>query len=226
MGAFGAVMSDIRDLWFEYRDWLEKHAPQAFENLSPPATREALAELNGQLGGELPAALLELLALNDGQVSSSACCVLPGLELLSSQRIVREWRQWAALREKEGEAGLESLDDFCRSVDDKVLDVYTHGGWVPLFKDGSRADYLGLDRVPGEQGTVGQIINFGRDENQHFAAFGNLTDFLVFWLGEARDGRCRVIELQSQRGGAQGQWLEHHAGNSIDVLRQRLGHAP
>jgi cell wall assembly regulator SMI1 len=101
------------------------------------------------------------------------------------------------------------------------MDVYTHASWIPMFKDGWRADYLGLDLEPLAAGTVGQVINFGRDEDAHFAAFSDLSAFLGFWLDEARAGRCRL--LPAEKGAPE--WLEHVDGNSIDVLRARCGHA-
>ena len=208
-------MSRIADVWQAYRAWLEEHATGAFKNLAPPATPATLESLGAELGLALPHEALELLALNDGQISSEGCCALPGLEYLSSERILREWRMWRDLREQETEDDLASLDDHCRSVDGRVLDVYSHAGWIPLFKDGWRSDYMGLDLAPLGLGFVGQVINFGRDENAHFAAFSSLSAFLEFWLEEARAGRCRVLPAEN----GSSEWLEHTGGNSIEVLR-------
>ncbi len=221
------MVGDIGQVWLRYRAWLREHASSAFENLAPSASDTVLAELQTGLGRTLPLELLELLALNDGQLSSTQCCVLPGLEFLSSQRILKEWRQWEKLREDEGEEGLETFDDYCRSVDGRVLDVYTHAGWLPLFKEGWRADYIGIDLSPAEVGRLGQVINFGRDENEHFAAFPNLVEFLDFWLREALGGRCRLVRLEPEQGAAGGgYWWEHADGNSIDVLRRNASRVP
>lgn len=208
----------IEPVWSAYCKAIGEQAPHAFANLGPGASVEALAKLEGAVGHALPPELRQLLALNDGQIANDGCCVLPGLTLLSCRSIEHEWSVWAQLRASQTADELESLDDACRSLDDGVLDVYTHPGWIPLLKDGWRADYLGLDLAPTLQGRAGQIINFGRDEEQHFVAFPDLTACVSFWLAELLAGRCRELPATAKNPLP---WLEHEAGNSLEVLRAR-----
>lgn len=211
----------IDEAWTQYREWLRQNATAAFENLGDPALPEQVAEVERVIGQALPASVRHLLLLNDGQRTAQACCVLPGLLFLSCQRIVKEWEMWASLRESEGPRNLESLDDACNSLDSGVLDVYTHPGWVPLFQDDDRSDYLGIDLAPTTDGISGQIINFGRDENDHFVAFPQIDELVAFWLDEARAGRVTVMPAGTKRRGYD--WLAHSGGNSIGVLLDRRG---
>lgn len=47
---------------------------------------------------------------------------------------------------------------------------------------------VGVDLDPGEQGTVGQIINFGRDEDNKLVLAPNLAAFIPRYLTALADG--------------------------------------
>jgi cell wall assembly regulator SMI1 len=207
----------IETIWVSYVGWLEQHAPAAFANLAPSASKAVLTKLERSIGQSVPDELKALLRLNNGQVDPDGCPVLPGLALLSATGIVQEWQSWARLRDNETPDGLESLDDFSRALDHGVRDVYTHPRWIPVLKDGYRADYVGIDLAPAEGGTVGQVINFGRDEEQHFVAFPNLTGLLAFWLQEVQSGTCH--ERPAAPPDRPVAVFEHEL-NGIDVLRR------
>ena len=202
--------------WAEYTAWLAKNAPEAFANLAPSAAADELKALADAVGPPLPDEFVTLLGINNGQRDPNGCCVLPGLEFLSTTRIIEEWQQWQEFREGETPDGLESLDDYARALDPGVLDKYTHAGWVPAFKDGGRADYVGFDMAPDVGGTVGQVINFGRDEDKHFIAFPALAALLAFWVALVQEGDCRVEHADAP--GQPTAWFAHKC-NGIDLLR-------
>jgi cell wall assembly regulator SMI1 len=207
----------IETIWASYVGWLEQHAPAAFANLAPSASKAVLTKLERSIGQSVPDELKALLRLNNGQVDPAGCPVLPGLDLLSASGIVQEWQSWARLRKNETPDGLESLDDFSHALDLGVRDVYTHPGWIPVLKDGYRDDYVGIDLAPTEAGTSGQVINFGRDEEQHFIAFPGLSGLLAFWLEEVQTGSCR--ETPASPPSKPVAQFEHEL-NGIDVLRR------
>lgn len=204
-----------QDVWGRYSSWLAEHAPRAFANLAPPASKSALDELEKQLGQDLPKALRELLSRNDGELEVDAPSALPGLHFLSSRRIAKEWKMWASLRESEA-AHLDEHDAAAKNLDPGVRPVYTHPAWIPLFQDGDRSDYFGIDLAPARGGKKGQLINFGRDEDQHFIAASDLEAFLAFWLAEACADRCGGHADDDEPGDS----FVHQKGNSIDVLRR------
>jgi cell wall assembly regulator SMI1 len=209
-------VSASKDVWEQYRSWLAEQAPLAFANLAPPATAKELAELEHQLGQKLPKSVRRLLTHNNGERRPKGAGVLPGLRFLSCRRILAEWKGWESLRNAKA-ARLETHDAAASNLDPGVLPVYTHPGWIPLFQDGDRADYLGVDLAPDAKGKRGQVINFGRDEDQHFIAFADVEPFLAFWLAEARAGRCRQ---HAGDGDEAAGTLLHRRGNSIDLLRR------
>jgi len=216
MSPESTASAEISARWAEYTSWLAVNAPEAFGNLAPGATAHELKALADAIGPPPPDDLIALLRLNNGQRDPCGCCVLPGLEFLSAARITEEWQQWHEFREGETADGLESLDDYARALDPGVLDKYTHAGWVPAFKDGDRADYIGFDMTPVEGGTVGQVINFGRDEDKHFIAFPGLVGLLAFWVALVQKGDCHVQPADPPDQPAP--WFRHK-NNGIDVLR-------
>lgn len=211
MGAGG------QETWTSYVAWLSTNAAEAFANLAPGATDEEIRALTDAIEPTPPADLVALLRLNNGQRNPNGCCVLPGLEFLSTTRIIQEWQKWRDFRESETPEGIESLDNYSDALDAGVFDKYSHAGWIPAFKDGWRTDYVGFDMSPAEGGTVGQIINFGRDEDQHFIAFPSLSGLLTFWLALVREGQCQVKPADPPEQPSA--WFEHEL-NGIDVLRR------
>jgi cell wall assembly regulator SMI1 len=191
----------IEEVWGEYVAFLAVQAPGAFANLAPGADEAQLAELERDVHQRLPQELSALLRLNDGQIRLGRSYVFPGLQFLSCRRISEEWQSWARFREGETEAGLGMLDSHAAALDLGVRDVYTHPGWLPLLKLGDRADYLGVDLAPSEGGKLGQIINFGRDEDQHFIACASLLELLEFWLAELPSScKGRSLKLDKSSG--------------------------
>ena len=213
--AQASKVAKAQDVWTEYTIWLAEHAPGAFANLAPPASAAALDALEKQLGQALPKALRQLLSRHDGERKIDGPSVLPGLRFLSCKRIVREWKTWASLRKSEAKH-LPEHDAAAGNLDPGVRPVYTHPAWIPLFQDGDRADYFGIDLAPAPGGKKGQLINFGRDEDQHFIAAADLDSFLAFWLAEARAERCGGDDDDDEPGDS----FVHLGGNSIDVLRK------
>jgi cell wall assembly regulator SMI1 len=61
---------------------------------------------------------------------------------------------------------------------------YFYFKWLPIFSDLS-GNYLGIDLDPDIEGREGQIINFGRDEEEMFVLADNLENFFDKLLEES-----------------------------------------
>jgi cell wall assembly regulator SMI1 len=178
-----------------YFERLKKVAPSLHAKLYPGASEKAIAALEETIGCALPAEVRALLALADGQTTSEIGAVY-GLELLSCTQIALEWKTWRDVRD---DGGIDELDE-----DQDVLKPgtiqqrYTVAGWIPLFRFPTRADYLGVDLAPGKKGQKGQIINFGRDEEEKYVAAPGVTAFFALldgWLEKESKGEdARVVE--------------------------------
>lgn len=72
-----------------------------------------------------------------------------------------------------------------------VKPVYANRNWIPLT---AGSDHLDFD--PGPNGTVGQVINFGRDEDEKDVIASSFGDFLQWYVKELESGNYRIEEWQ------------------------------
>jgi len=191
------------ELWTRYTDWLRSNVPAAHGNLAPGAGEDRIGSLERLIGCRLPEALKVIWRLNDGQrvtmlsnhiVKATPC--LPTLSFLSTEMVARVWSEWDALRRELPRADLENLHRSTRSlVDGVVRPLYTSPLWIPLWADPTRPDYIGLDFDPGKAGRPGQLINFGRNEDDHFQAASDVEDLLVCLVAEVESGAWLASEM-------------------------------
>lgn len=69
---------------------------------------------------------------------------------------------------------------------------YFHYKWLPLFSDYG-GNYIGIDYDPDINGKKGQIINFGRDEEQMVVLADSLEDFFDFILSEVKKKDSKLL---------------------------------
>lgn len=188
------------ELFGDYTRWLRVNVPRAYENLAPRARGTDLAELEQILGQRLPDAVRDVLRVHNGQVHTDtdshddedAVPCLPGLSFLSTTLIGQVWLQWERVRRTNGIDELQSAGDVMPGAEDRVRPLYTSPGWIPLWADPARSDYIGLDLDPDSNGIPGQIINFGRDELRHFIVADTFAELLQILLDEVRSGRWQA----------------------------------
>jgi cell wall assembly regulator SMI1 len=65
---------------------------------------------------------------------------------------------------------------FTSTPQNTIKKKYFHCKWLPIFSDWG-GNYLGLDLDPDTEGIKGQVINFGRDEEDMFVFASNLEAF-------------------------------------------------
>ncbi|MDI1450214.1 SMI1/KNR4 family protein [Polyangium sp. 6x1] len=128
--------------------WLQKHAPEAAAELSPPADPAAVEALAKALRKPLPAELVAMWAVHDG---------LP----------IFEYAGLGAAAAKKRRAGLETLRKKGTFADHEVFEqnvprikpVKWHAAWIPIAQDGCGNFYC-IDLAPGPAGRVGQVIKW------------------------------------------------------------------
>jgi cell wall assembly regulator SMI1 len=132
--------------------------------------------------------------LSNHIVMATPC--IPTLSFLSTEMVSRVWSEWDALRRDLPRHQLEGLHGGTRSMAHGVVrPLYTSPGWVPLWADPVRADYVGLDFDPGKAGRPGQIINFGRNEDEHFQCATDFEDLLAFLVEEVEGGGWQASQM-------------------------------
>jgi cell wall assembly regulator SMI1 len=209
-----------------YAGWLERHAPLAHANLAGPASAAQIAEVEGVTGQILPDGVKDVWRLNNGQkqtmiattVNDAIVCI-PTLSFLSTDLTIAIWREWDKLRRTD--VKIDELQSCGSSPEAGVVQpLYTHPAWIPLWSDPTSADFIGVDLAPGEKGQRGQIINFGRDEEEHRCYAPHFEGLLQILLEEVESGAWPASE-RSGPNGTKRPWLGNPKEHLFNALFAR-----
>ena len=196
--------------WSRIRTWLANEYPELGDTLNYGILPEALAEIELNLGMQLPRAVRESYLVVDGQeAESSAGCsegLFFGLTFLPLETVLEEWRFWREVDDDPATGANPQLREAMQSVPERwIRREYSCRGWIPLVTD-KAGNYIGVDLSPpprpvnpdgspGPGGSPGQVIIFGRDFDTK----------IVLWRGDGESGWARwlanfVEELESGEG--------------------------
>jgi cell wall assembly regulator SMI1 len=147
----------------------------------PPATDDDIKRLQSVTSLSLPPEAEAFYRVHNGQ-RLGIRGVLFGIELLSIDRIIENWRNWESVS---GDGLNEDLADSMSSKPpDYIKPLYSNLQWLPLTHD-QGGNHIGLDFDPASKGTCGQVIAFGRDfdEKKLIAPdFGRFIDMFIVEL--------------------------------------------
>lgn len=128
----------------------------------PPATNEELEDLALRLGVPVPPPLVALLQLTNGAEIDDPedwdATVTAGWSLLSAEDIAAAHDRLVEDASYGHNSGAVNTPADQRLTQLRAL----HPGWIPFATDDS-GNYLGLDTVPGPDGSPGQVLEFGTD---------------------------------------------------------------
>jgi cell wall assembly regulator SMI1 len=163
--------------------------------LAAGATEADIAAFESAVSVQLPEQVRELFRGHDGQTSAKAG-LAGGYHFVSLREAQKLMEDWAATRAKLGD-GIKDLDRACSSSPSKAIQrKYSTAGWVPLLRD-NEGNAIGVDLQPGSAGSAGQIINFGRDEDDKFVLFPSAAALLEWLANELEHGRI-VYDAQDE----------------------------
>ena len=182
------------ELWLTLEHWLGQHLPEVLTDLNPGCSSEELDELERCLDCSLPEDFRTFYKRHNGQKGETTG-IFCGLPFLSTNALYNQWSTWRGLSE----------EDFATEVTgesypiDAVKPIYINLKWILFSHDGS-GNHLGVDLDPGSAGVIGQVINFGTDENNKFMLASSLTDFVAWIVAQYQMGnyqrRDRSLNLQ------------------------------
>jgi cell wall assembly regulator SMI1 len=189
---YGEGMSaDLSAVLARLENWLAAHVPAIHATLRPGATDAELDALETATGLKLPESFRTLYRWHDGQDWSVGFAL--GLHFLPLKQVGREWEMWEDIGQSHPEMNAEIPSTSHPAG--AVRDAYTTPGWLGFLADGG-GNSVGLDFNPGPSGTPGQVITFGRDEEQKFVLADSLDAFLREYLHRLEAGRVTVKALE------------------------------
>lgn len=178
--------------------WARVHFPELHADLGPPCDEAALAGLEAAVGRPLPDDFKALYRAHDGQRGSCLAGLFYGLPFLPLARVRAEWQIWNHVLDESSVETLADLNALARSVPPgAVRAVYANRYWIPIAHDYG-GNHLGIDLDPGPAGKLGQVINFGRDEDDKYVVAESLAAYFE-WM--ARELEAGNFELRSEGDG-------------------------
>jgi cell wall assembly regulator SMI1 len=156
---------DVPAVWARIEACLKALAPDLLGNLAPGATDARIIAFEGAIGRTLPEEVRASFRTHNGQVHRAyQHPVINSIAFGSLAWASEQWDVWLGLE------GIDDLEEAARedgsSTPEGAINLgYANRNWVQLVATGD-SDYFGLDFAPGPKGLPGQIINFGRDEEQ------------------------------------------------------------
>jgi cell wall assembly regulator SMI1 len=174
--------------------WLAAHRPGILENLLPPAHDKELRLLETTIGVSLPLPFVNLYRWRNGQLNLGQSGVFYGLAFLNIYDAIEQWETWNDVSEDLSESDMRSLDESQSSVVPGVVKQrYVNRLWIPFAYDWG-GNHIGVDLDPGPNGRVGQVINFGRDEEAKFVLGQTVDDFIDRIVTELEAGNFVIDE--------------------------------
>ncbi|MDP4183437.1 MAG: SMI1/KNR4 family protein [Bacillota bacterium] len=185
----------IPELWEYILEIYDKQYSGYSSNLNPSAKNEDFADIEEKMGFALPDELKALYFCNNGDRENLEGSIL-GLRFLPVAEMFLNWCDWLyILRDKEFmkacEANSESVPQGA------IKKVYANRKWVPFCHD-QEGNHIGIDLDPDSDGTVGQIINFGRDEDKKYVIANSFKEFMILIIN-ILDKKKPIIKTKRRR---------------------------
>lgn len=174
--------------------WLNANLPELGDDLAPGCSDTEIAEFELLVGRTFPESLKALYRWHDGQRGGADTGPFFGLDFLSLADARAHWESWKKVVDDASQDDMAELSEFCTSATPGAVKVaYANAYWIPFAYDHG-GNHLGVDLDPGDNGTVGQVINFGRDEENKFVLAGSVAAFLEWLADQFESGNAAITE--------------------------------
>jgi cell wall assembly regulator SMI1 len=174
--------------------WLETNIPEIREDLAPGCSDAAIAEFENLVGRPFPDSLKDLYKWHDGQRGATNSGLFYGLEFLSLAKARENWESWKDIIDEWSPEEMIEGSAFCTSgTPDAVQALYANRYWIPFAYDYG-GNHLGVDLDPGPRGIVGQVINFGSDEEDKYVVATSVAAFMKWLVDQLESGNFAISE--------------------------------
>jgi cell wall assembly regulator SMI1 len=186
-GNFTDMPNDLIDVWRRIDGWLSSNAKPLAADLSGPATADAIAKAEADVGQPFPVELRQSLAVHDGQ-RGAGFEVFGVWGLLSLRQIVDEWSELQSLA---AEGAIATNDDPAIKTLGAVRPRWWDPAWIPVAKNAS-GDWLCLDMNPPASGRSGQVVAYWHDVPKREVVAPDFAAWLAQIAGQLEGGDFAV----------------------------------
>jgi cell wall assembly regulator SMI1 len=195
----------MTEMWQRLETFLNA-IPELRDDLQGGLPKEKWQILEQKIGVTLPDSLKDFYAVHDGQEGKAAGGLFFGIEFIPFAEVLVQWEGWHTII---GDNTPEKLrEDYCYDckslTPDAIKATYASNLWIPFAHDWG-GNHLGIDLDPDAKGIVGQVINFGRDE-EHKVVIANSFEIFIAWFVGVLEAGNYVINQEDkpwlQYGGA------------------------
>lgn len=201
----------ITTLWTQLRKLLNKKV-ESYRFLNEPVSIKEIRQVEENMNLKFPSDLKEWYLCNNGEEEYGISIL--GLRFLPLNEMYREWKVWEDLREDWNEE-----EGYTSYPDGYIKKMYINRHWIPFSHDGG-GNHIGIDLDPDKKGTYGQIINFGRDEEDKFVIASTLKDFLQLLIDIYKNEFSIVKD--EYREDYLIPYLDNENIHPIDFLKQKI----
>ncbi len=183
----------VRKILQEVKDALEKQYPGYNQLFNPPATDDEIKAYEQLIGKSLPDDYRALYLSHNGQqrFEKYGLAFFFSLPFLS---IRESMEQWKSLNQQLGDTSQADVKSHSVPAD-YIREQYIHPAWIPISKD-SGGNFIGVDLDPDANGTYGQVINFGRDEDTKYVIAPGVNELLAYMLDLIQKNRLSILEQE------------------------------
>lgn len=183
------------DIWNRIEAWLQTHDPDALASLNEPASSDLISQLGAIVDVELPAELIAVYNVHNGQdEESDASGLFPSGNdygdmahgFADIEKVIADHAMMTELLD------LGDFADIEKEPSTSIKTAAWNKRWIPVANDGG-GDYHCVDLDPGPEGTFGQVITVGESSTQSVIA-NSMTDWLRQVADEMDAGSLRLSE--------------------------------
>jgi cell wall assembly regulator SMI1 len=185
----------MKSAWREITEILRRERLLAAARINPGATRQELQDLETHLGLGLPESLKSFLTEHNGQSDDAKVGAYVGSQLLSTKGIRAQWDNWRSIDEEDMNA--DCAEFMSSKPEGFIKPLYCNRHWIPLTHDDG-GNHVGLDFDPDLKGTRGQVIVFGRDEDEKALFASSFDDFLTTLVTKLRSADWSFAESERE----------------------------
>ncbi|GEM48692.1 SMI1/KNR4 family protein [Deinococcus cellulosilyticus] len=173
------------NLWEQLMEWLQNQYPEALPTLMPLACPLDWEDLQKRTGLAVPEDFTSIYHTHNGQVPYTIEGIFLGLSWMGFEEIKEAWLMFEDIKRQLPE---EPTFEWQRAFPAGYAKPIPISPLRLPFATDWCGNYLGFDFDPDKQGTPGQVISFGSDEDHVHVLASSFEGFLGWLLSKYQQG--------------------------------------